>query len=417
MNKFILLSISSLCFTFSAYAGGFKIGLQGLKQIGMGHTGVGFVQDAATIYFNPAGMSFIGNQVNIGCNALMPNTSFLETNTNLLTKADAQVFTPFSVYASSKLYKKFNIGLGIYTPFGSGMTYPKDWGGEYILHKINLSTIYFQPTLSYKISKKLAVGAGFVYSTGHVTLEKDLPINSMSNSTIASAQLKGAASGIGYNAGAYLHFNEQLSFGLTYHSKVLMKVKEGTANFKDIPTALTASFPATNTFTTTLALPSELSLGVAYRLADHVIFALDLNRTFWNSYDSLGFDYGVNTDKVTDAKSPRNYQDVSAIRVGVQYEMSSKFVFRTGFFYDQTPVKDGYVAPELPDNNKIGFTLGASVQVAKNVKLDFSFLYESVPNRKQTNLETGLSGTFQTKAIAPGIGIQYQFNKKNNPKK
>lgn len=187
----------------------------------------------------------------------------------------------------------------------------------------------------------------------------------MSNSTIASAQLKGAASGIGYNAGAYLHLNEQLSFGLTYHSKVLMKVKEGTANFKDIPTALTASFPATNTFTTTLALPSELSLGVAYRLADHVIFALDLNRTFWNSYDSLGFDYGVNTDKVTDAKSPRNYQDVSAIRVGVQYEMSSKFVFRTGFFYDQTPVKDGYVAPELPDNNKIGFTLGASVQVAK----------------------------------------------------
>ena len=40
------------------YAGGFQLNLQGSRQLGMGHTGTGLVYDAATLFFNPGGMSF-----------------------------------------------------------------------------------------------------------------------------------------------------------------------------------------------------------------------------------------------------------------------------------------------------------------------------------------------------------------------
>lgn len=403
------LLISSLVYT--SYAGGFKIGMQGQKQQGMGHTGIGFAQDAATIYFNPAGMSFVGSQFNGSMNLLFPTTSFLEKGSSTVINTTNQVFTPFSVYASTSLSKKINFGVGVYTPFGSGVMYPSDWSGRFILHQIQLQAIFIQPTLSLKLSDKFSIGAGFVYSTGHMTLEKDLPITSGPSNDVANAQLKGKAEGVGFNLGAYLKANDRFNIGVTYHSKVLMKVKNGKAAFENIPSALASTFPTSNTFTTELPLPSELGIGFSYKLSPRTTAAIDMNYTFWKSFDSLGFNYGTNTTAVSDKKSPRLYENAMSIRFGLQYNASNNIKLRIGGFYDQTPVQDGYVAPELPDNDKLGFTCGASFKFDNRLSLDLSLLYEHLAERTQKNKETGLEGTFKTKAFAPGIGINYLLHK------
>jgi len=46
---------------FLSQANGFKIALQGQKQIGMGGIGIAMPVDAATLYYNPAGLSFVSN--------------------------------------------------------------------------------------------------------------------------------------------------------------------------------------------------------------------------------------------------------------------------------------------------------------------------------------------------------------------
>jgi long-chain fatty acid transport protein len=414
MKKSLLLMGMAVCGLFhESSAGGFKIGLQGQKQLGMGHTGVGFAQDAATIYFNPAGMSFVGSQFTGGMFTLIPSTSFLEKGTNTITNATSQVFTPFEVFATTKLSNRINFGVGVYTPFGSGIMYPTDWSGRNILHRIDLKAIFIQPTLSLRLSNNFSLGAGFIYSTGSVLLEKDLPIVSGPNQDIANAQLKGHATGIGFNAGAYLKASEKFNIGVTYHSKVKMSVKEGTAVFENIPSALTSNFPNGNTFKTDLPLPSELAAGISYKASPRTTIAIDMNYTFWNSFDSLGFDYAKNSASLTDAKSQRLYKNAIAVRAGIQYNASKNVMLRVGGFYDQTPVQDGYVAPELPDNDKLGLTCGASFKCSKRLSLDMSFLYEHLGPREQTNKETGLSGTFKTKAIAPGIGINYLLHKKS----
>lgn len=392
-------------------AGGFKIGLQGNKQIGMGHTGIGFAQDAATLYFNPGGLSFVNSQVNFGTHLLIPSTSFLHTQSNTITNATAQVFTPFSFYANAKLSKRLNFGIGAYTPFGSGVMYPTDWIGRYILHKINLTNVFIQPTLSYRLNDKIAIGAGYVYSIGHVQLQRDLPLASNQGNTVANALLDGRASGSGYNVGLYIKPSERFNIGATYHSSVNMKVKNGKATFSDVPAALAGTFPEVNTFKTDLTLPSELGVGLSYRLTKELVACFDWNYTFWKSFDSLGFDYGINTSAVTDAKSPRLYENAMAFRVGVQLQASDAIQIRAGAFYDQTPVRDGYVAPELPDNDKIGLTCGMSAKLSPRVSIDLSLLYEDVKSRTQTNKETGLAGTFQTRVIAPGVSLNYKFGK------
>ncbi len=416
MKKYLLLISFVVSGMPSIHAGGFKLGLQGQKQVGMGHAGVGFAQDAATVYFNPAGMSFVGSQFNGGLFALMPSTRFLDKNTNTITDAVSQVFTPFAAYGNFKLSKRINFGFGAYTPFGSGALYPHDWTGRYILHSINLQTVFLQPTLSLRLTDRFSIGAGYVYGYGRVTLEKDLPVQAIGSDDIPHAVLDGKGQGRGYNIGAYIK-GEKVNLGITYHSKVTMKVKDGTANFTYIPQALSSNFPAGNTFNASLPLPSELAVGSSFNLSKRTRAAVDLNYTFWKSFDSLGFDYKMNTSSLSDARSPRLYKNAFSIKAGLQHNATKNTTLRIGAWYDQTPVKDGYVSPELPDNNKVGFTCGATFRIYERFHIDCSMMYESIAKRTQTNKETGLNGTFQTKIIAPGVGITYLFQKRTYKRK
>jgi long-chain fatty acid transport protein len=407
--KKIVFSLILLGSQTNTFGGGFKIGLQGQKQIGMAHIGTALALDASSIYFNPGALAFTPNNLTVGVTMLSPRGQFLDSATQVVTNANSQTFTPFELYASYGISKKLVAGLGIYTPFGSGVAYPTAWTGRAILNKISLQAIYIQPTISYKITDNLSAGFGFVYSTGNVVLEKDIPLQSQTDSVWGNAALKGAASGMGFNLGVYYTKNK-LSLGATYHSRVNMKVSNGDAVFTHIPAAAAALFPST-TFTSALPLPSELSLGGAYKVTSKLLLAADLNYTFWNAFDSLGFDYAANTSKLTDAKSARLYKDAAAIRLGAQYAVNNKLNARAGIFYDATPTKAEYVSPELPDNNKTGLTLGASYMATSKLSIDVSYMYENLPKRNVSNAESKLAGTYASKVNAFGIGVSYNFSK------
>jgi long-chain fatty acid transport protein len=407
--KKIVCSILLLSTQATMFGGGFKIGLQGQKQIGMAHVGTALALDASSIYFNPGALAFTPNNLTFGATMLSPRGQFLDSATQVVTNAKAQTFTPFELYASFGLSKKIVAGIGVYTPFGSGVAYPTAWTGRAVLNNISLQAIYIQPTLSYKIADNLSAGIGFVYSTGNVVLEKDIPVQSTTDSAWGNASLKGAASGMGFNMGIYFT-EDNLSLGATYHSRVNMKVSKGDAVFTHIPAAAATSF-ANTTFTSTLPLPSEISVGIAHKTTEKLLLAADFNYTFWNAFDSLGFDYAANTTKLTDAKSARLYKDAAAIRLGAQYAVNNKLNARAGIFYDATPTMNARVSPELPDNNKTGLTLGASYMATSKLSIDASYMYENLPKRNVTNAETKLAGSYASKINAFGVGISYNFSK------
>lgn len=409
MKKLYVL-IPFLACMLGAQAGGFKVGLQGQKQIGMAHIGIGFAQDASVIYFNPAAMPFVENQIGFGISALVPRTQFLDARTNISYNAVNQTFTPFSLYANYKIKNTpLNVGLGIYTPFGSGIRYQNDWTGRFVLTNIELQTVFFQPTVACKISDNFSLAASAIYAAGNMLLEKNIPLQTPNQE--GHAALSGKADGWGFSVASFFKLNKAFSGGITYHSKVRMRVDHGSAQFSNIPGSLSSSFPNT-TFSSELPLPSELGMGFAHKLHKDFTLALDLNYTFWNSYKYLQFDYADNTSVLTDDPSFRNYENAFAIRFGGQYEVNSRFSLRAGAFYDQTPVQNGYVAPELPDNDKTGFSLGTTIWLENRISLDASLMYEDVARRSDTNIESNLAGTYKTKVIIPGIGINYLFNKK-----
>ena len=389
------------------FAQGFQVNLQGQKQQGMGGAGTAYMQDASSLFFNPGGASFVhGNSIIAGVTPTFARGAFMDANTKEVSRTNSPVSTPFAAYGLFEIKdsSKLKLGLAIYTPFGSTVQWEDGWTGRFALTRLELRAIFIQPTVSYRITDKLGIGAGFVYATGKVNLQKDIPIIN-TDGDYAHAELNGKAQGYGFNAGIYFEPIKQLSIGLTYRSKVEMAVNDGDATFT-VPQSVAANFP-NGKFKSKLPLPSVTTLGFGYKATDKLNFALDINYVGWKAYDTLSFDYENNTTSLIDTKSARMYKNTFAFRAGAQYKIDSHFAARLGLAYGITPVQNGYVTPETPDANRVNYTAGIGYET-KHLKLDASFLFTHL-KRTDTNTETNLSGTFKTNVIAPGISIGYKF--------
>ncbi len=410
VKKQNIVFILSLFISSLSFAGGFQVNLQGQKQTGMGHTGTGLCLDNASLLFNPGAVSFLDSLrgISIGGSFIFPRTTYLNSELGYIAHPEKHTGTPITIYAVYKFHKKdkWNVGLAIYNPFGSKVQWQDDWLGQFLIREIDLKTFFIQPTASVKLTDKIGIGAGFIYATGDFSLRKGIPIQD-STGKYGEGNLQGKASGYGFNAGVYFKLSNKFTLGIDYRSQVNVKVNGGSADF-EVPASVSNFFPSTS-FSTQLHLPSTISLGIGYAATTKLKLAVDVNYVGWKSYDSLVIDFADNTDKLEDIHSARMYENVFIFRVGAQYQVTGKWVLRLGAYYDQTPVKDGYLTPETPDANKLGITVGASYRLTKRFHLDASMLYIEGMKRTDTNLETQFGGTYKTKAVVPGISIEYVF--------
>lgn len=407
MHKLVLLSCS-LWAVVSVYSQGFQVNFQGQKQQGMGLAGTALSEDASALFYNPGGVAFVRkSEINAGFSPIFANTLFVDSASGDGYRTKSPMGTPFSAYAlfGFKKLESLKVGLAVYTPFGSTIQYEDAWIGRFALTKLSLKSIYFQPTVSYKINEHFGVGAGFVISTGEVDLQKDIPVQD-ADGTFGHAELSGKALGFGYNVGVNAKIDNHFSLGLTYRSKVSMKVKEGDATFT-VPESLSANFPS-GAFTSSLPLPSVLTLGASYDSEKRWQAVLDINYVGWKAYDTLAFDYESNTTSLTDTKSARKYKSILAFRGGVNFKATEMIAVRLGGGYGFSPVQSGYVTPESPDGNRIYGTAGLGFKFNEHFNLDLSFYYTHI-KRTDRNLESNLSGTFTTIAISPGIGLSYKW--------
>ena len=409
-NKIIIPLLINVLFTFQMFAGGFQVNLQGQKQTGMGHAGIGLALDNAALVFNPGALIFVDSlgSFSAGASFIIPRTVFLDPNSTYVAQTINHTGTPLSLYANFKIKKNspLTFGFGLYNPFGSRVQWEDDWKGQFLLREISLKTFFYQPTLSYKITEKLGIGVGYIFANGDFSLRKGVPIqDSLGN--YGEASLAGKASGNGFNAGVYYKLNDKFSLGLNYRSAVKVKVENGTADFSSAETV--SQYFQDSTFNTQLNLPYMASIGFGYHLNQKMKIALDINYVGWKSYDSLNIDFAKNSDKLADVASPRLYKNTFIFRAGLQYQISEIFCIRAGAYYDQSPVKDGYLTPETPDSDKIGVSTGLSIAFKKWLYIDASLLYVEGLKRTDTNIETQFEATYKTKAVIPGVNVGIKF--------
>jgi long-chain fatty acid transport protein len=415
MNKIKLLGLLSLM-SAMAYAGGYRVSTQSNKQLAMGHTGVAVVNSADILFFNPAGLVHLENKFNlsVGGFGVVSQVQYQNTEFGTFSETDSPAGTPIYLYASYALSDDLAVGLGIYTPYGSNVTWPTDWQGSHLVNEIELSAIFIQPTISYQLFDSVSIGGGPILAIGGVSFNRNV------NRTLTDEQgdrsniaiEDSGVTGIGWTAGLMFTPTDRFTFGVNYRSLINIDSKEGEATFTNFPNSNLSPFrDGTSGFTATLPLPAELTIGASYKW-DKLLLAFDYNRAFWSEYESLDlvFENGVQSI------NPRNYKDANTYRFGAQYEATEKLTIRAGYYFDESPVQSGFFAPETPRGDSNNYTFGLSYQLNPKFALDASFLYlkfNEVNESYNGYLEGGVSapfaGAYQSRAFVAGIGLTYSM--------
>ena len=417
MRKFLLLTVFALSGAVT-YAGGYRVSTQGNRALAMGHTGVAVVNSAELAFFNPAGLVYLEDRLTVsaGVTAVFSDVAWQNEEFGLSAETDNPVGTPFYLNAAYKINDDLSVGLSITTPYGSTVEWPQDWAGSHLVNNIALQAIYIQPLVSYKIADWVSIGGGPIFVNGSVNFNRNL------NRDLADFEGNRAnatvdASGVnewGWSASAMLTPSENLRIGVNYRSEVIMNAEGGEATFQNAP----PNFPNT-TFDASLPMPAELTVGLSYEFDEKWLFAFDYNRNFWGVYESLDIDFA--NEIIPDSNNPRQYEDSNIWRFGTEYKVTSNFVLRAGYYYDETPVQEGYFAPETPRNDSQGFTAGLSIDVTSSLALDASFAYirfseidasydHYIENETYDNeIAIPFGGTYKSVGFIAGLGLTYKL--------
>lgn len=399
------------------YAGGYRVSVQGNRALAMGHTGVAIINSAELGFHNPAGLVYLDSKFTLsaGVTPVWADVSWQNSETGQFASTDNPLATPFYFNAAYKVKDWLSVGLSVYTPYGSTVEWPDDWAGSHLVNNIALQAIYIQPLASVKISEKISVGGGPILVLGSVNFNRNLNrtlTDIDGNRANATIDAKGVTAW-GWSLAAMYNVNEKLKLGVNYRAEVIMKAEDGTADFENVPDTPLAPFNDT-TFDAELPMPAELTVGLSYQLNDKWMFAFDYNRAFWEVYQSLDIDFA--DPNIPDSKNPRNYKDASIYRFGAEYMATDKLALRAGYYYDESPVQEGYFAPETPRNDSQGFTAGFSLDVTSRLALDASFAYvrfaevDASYNFYQENgVNVPFAGTYKSTAFIAGLGVTYKL--------
>jgi len=409
MRRIIYMLVLSAMMSWTATAGGYQVGLHGQKQIGMGLIGTSLSLDASSMFYNPGGLSFMDPKFSFsaGVSPIRSFTIYRKTApSDYSALTDNPLGTPFYFYGAAKITDRFSAGLAVNTPYGNSLSWGKSWDGRYLIQDLSLRAIFFQPTVSYKITDWLGIGAGFVYATGKFELSKALPVTGADGD--GSVKLNGSDAEMGYNIGVMIKPTKDLSIGIDYRSEINMEVSGADAKFT-VPVSLSGNFPADNKVSTTLPLPANLDFGVSYQVSEKLMLGMSLNYVFWSVYDSLIFDFETNTPALPDSKNPRLYEDKLIVRLGGEYKINEKFEVRAGGYYDPSPVNKEYFSPETPSLNNIALTAGLSFKPVERLSIDLSFLYIMGMEADKQYTPDNFAGTFKSRIYIPGLGLTYNF--------
>lgn len=390
-----MILLSALMSFFPMWGEGYQVNSLSTRQLGMGHTGIAMKLGAESQFFNPAGMAFMENSFegSASFNAIQPTATATVEGKKYTT--DCSPSTPFSVFAAFNIYDFLKAGVSVYTPYGSSINWTENWPGATLNQSVKLAAFTIQPTVSWKILPHLSVGAGLTVTWGSVNLHKGLlsgmELNAMLGAlgmqyptpeiTPVSAHLSGKA-GIrcGFNLGVMYDLPGDITFGINYKSKTMMKVKAGRTEvvYGTSDPAIQAILSnkmggiAQTEFTAEMPLPATLGFGFSWH-NNRVVADVESQLTFWHTYKSL--DITFEGAPQFDQHLAKHYHNSWLVRGGAEWKATKRLDLRAGLMIDFSPVDKQYYNPETPGMTKIEPTLGLTFRPMDCLAINVAGMY------------------------------------------
>lgn len=458
---------SLLLLSAQTLAAGFAIIENSASGMGNAYAGgAASAEDASTVWFNPAGMTRLDNEMLAAGHIIMPDASFTDTGSTVSTSLNAidgsysqldptntdrtadggkNALVP-NFYWVKEIQKDLKVGFGVNVPFGLGTDYDDDWVGRYHAVKSDVMSLNLNPSIAYKtgnVSLGFGINAQFVsvalssaidMGTLCVTQEalSVLPpgtcaaLGATPQGKDGFADLEGDSWAFGYNFGVLFEINEDMRVGLAYRSSVDHDVS-GTADFT-VPGELsfltgTGSFLDT-TLSAEVSLPESVSISYFQNINKEISIMADYTLTSWSNFEELRISYAdANPDDANPAQSDtvttELWEDSARISFGVNYQSSPKWLYRFGIALDESPVPSAELrTPRIPGNDRTWITLGVTHQFDKDRSFSIGYAHLMVDDTPVNNtyessaasvLEHTLTGTYEASVNILSAQVSWKY--------
>ena len=424
------LFLGTIAAPSSASASGFAVYTHGAKELGMQNNVIAHSEGPASSYHNPALITeFKGTQIEVGTILIFPSREFKSAETGKTEKTESQVFYPSTLFLTRRLGDRFTAGLGVFSPFGLGTDWGKEWEGRYLATNSEMQTFNINPNIAWKVNDKLAVAAGLDFILLDATLEKNinspfilvaagLPAALVAGLADGESKFEGDGEGYGYNLGLVYRPVENWSFGASYRSRIDVDV-DGKAKFRRatsqnalINTTLQTLFPDTDG-STEINLPPQLFIGACSKGMDKLTVELGARWEGWSSYEDLTFYFDQPVTGSKTSTTEKNWKDTWSYSIGAKYDLNHTFAILGGYRFDDNPVPDDTFEPRIPASDKHCISVGAK-KTFGNLVASVSYYYEKYESRKKDNTlgakEGGTAnGEYTTEAHMVGASVTYEF--------
>lgn len=419
-------------------ASSFQILEQSPAQLGTAFSGTASnIQDASTVFFNPAGMSQLeGRQLTVAGNAILTEADFndRDSNTNGTRGKTEEIGLVPNVYYVQPLSERWTLGLGVNAPFGLKSEYDRDWTGRYLATTSELTLVNINGTLSFAVSDRLSLAVGLNYQDAEVTLENavDSTLGAAPNpATDSYASIIGDDTDVTLDLSVFLQATDTTRLGLTWRGGGDFSLA-GDAQFdRNAVCAPNEGFPTgdpTAPTTGTLCagalaqregavnadvtMPSSLTLSMSQQLTPEWTLHGDLAWTEWSEIGSIGV---INTGNDVEVdRLELEYDDTIRYALGASYHNNGPWTWRFGLAFDEAPQTDpNLVTPRIPDGDRTWASVGFGYEFSENLSIDVSYAHIFVDdvNIQSQDSETGnrVSGSFDPKVDIFGVQGNWHF--------
>ena len=369
-----------------ALAAGF--GLYEFSARGNALAGTTVARDATpgSMAMNPAQVARVpGLQIEAGLTMITAGADV--TYDGHTQSTDRQYFFIPHTYMTWQLNEKFSVGLGIFSRFGLGNSYPEDWAGADSIYKIGVQSMSAQPTLAVNVNEWLSLGVGLEVMWFDIDIRNKIPLGSFGpyNMGQVDSKIKGDNYAVGGTIGMHIHPLDWLSFGASYRTSMKHSI-DGKANFNKSEVNPMFAPLFSQAFQNmdahgTIILPAQTAFGVAVKPWDDWTFEVDAIFTQWSSFEELKIDFDENLMAGVPGAQPRyssskekDWRDVWRIGVGVEYAATDWLDLRAGYAYDQSPMREYAMDALIPAHDRHLFNAGFGLHM-DDWSVDFAYTY------------------------------------------
>jgi len=360
----------------------------GIKAIGMAGAGIALPQDAIAAANNPAGMAMIGNRVDFGLNWFSPSGREATivgspapfNNTSYDGDGKTSFFVPEFGY-NQAYTKEMTLGVSVYGNGGMNTEYNKPFplfcsappNPSCSNPGVDLSQLFIAPTLAYRVTPQHALGVSLnlAFQRFKATGLQNFTAPSGPNQFSAyPGNVTDQGYDNSYGAGLRIGYLGQLTpsfaVGLTYQTKTWMTEFD---KYKGL-------FAEAGDFD----IPANYGIGLSFKPMDALTLALDVVRIDYSSIKSINNPLLPNLFQAplgTDGGAGFGWQDVTAYKLGIQYDVNPQLTIRGGYNYGEQPIPASetlfnVLAPGVVEDH---WTLGATWTLANKSELSFAFMY------------------------------------------